>query len=316
MGKRKSHQEPGSPVAARERQLREQPDDDDHDDHDDEAEQPRDTAATTTSEKKDKQRKKAKKSKKGEKQNPDGPPLNEDVVEEEEDEGDGEGEGEGEEDAQGDKAPREMSTRGKQSARANGLRKLAARAGVIAPDDFASSAKHGLSSGVRGQDGPFNLVSINDVMRLARAPASDTAGGDSYNVPEAKLRNKHIDGTVTTKAQFILQGMVDAEVKESLLNAQRLMRFQGKSETRVAADVMGAVLDADKNFLFFSSGSLPEGIITELRKEHASDFHHLIKEEDRAKWNKVSEKRRKKRAEMGKQVQHAREQGEKVVHKA
>ncbi len=310
MGKRKSHQEPGSPVAARERQLREQPDDDDHDDHDDEAEQPRDTAATTTSEKKDKQRKKAKKSKKGEKQNPDGPPLNEEVVEEEEDEGEGEGEGEGE------KAPREMSTRGRQSARANGLRKLAARAGVIAPEDFASSAKHGLSSGVRGQDGPFNLVSINDVMRLARAPASDTAGGDSYNVPEAKLRNKHIDGTVTTKAQFILQGMVDAEVKESLLNAQRLMRFQGKSETRVAADVMGAVLDADKNFLFFSSGSLPEGIITELRKEHASDFHHLIKEEDRAKWNKVSEKRRKKRAEMGKQVQHAREQGEKVVHKA
>ena len=311
MGKRKSQQEPGSPVAARERQLREHPDDedrDDHDDHDDEAEQPQDTAATATSEKKDKQRKKSKKSK-----NPDGPPLNEEVVEEEDD---GEGEGECDEDAQGEKAPREMSTRGKQSARANGLRKLAARAGVMAPDDFASSAKHGLSSGVRGQDGPFNLVSINDVMRLARAPASDTAGGDSYNVPEAKLRNKHIHGTVTAKAQFILQGMVDAEVKESLLNAQRLMRFQGKSETRVAADVMGAVLDADKNFLFFSSGSLPEGIITELRKEHASDFHHLIKEEDRAKWNKVSEKRRKKRAEMGKQVQHAREQGEKVVHKA
>tara|TARA_B100000405_G_scaffold119106_1_gene83333 strand:+ start:324 stop:1265 length:942 start_codon:yes stop_codon:yes gene_type:complete len=313
MGKRKSHQEPGSPVAARERQLREQPDDDDNDDHDDEAEQPRDTAATTTtSDNKDKQRKKAKKSKKGEAEKRDGPPLNEEVVEEEEDDG----EGEGEEETQGEKASREMSTRGKQSARANGLRKLAARAGVMASDDFASSAKHGLSSGVRGQDGPFNLVSINDVMRLARAPASDTPGGDSYNVPEAKLRNKHIHGTVTTKAQFILQGMVDAEVKESLLNAQRLMRFQGKSETRIAGDVMGAVLDADKNFLFFSSGSLPEGIITELRKEHAGDFHHLIKEEDRAKWNKVSEKRRKKRAEMGKQVQHAREQGEKVVHKA
>lgn len=316
MGKRKSNQDPpGSPVAARERQLLEQPDDedrDDRDDHVDEAEDAQNSAATT--EKKDQQRKKAKKAKKSEEQKQDGS-LNEEVVEEEDD-GEGEGEGEGEEDAQGEKAPREMSARGKQSARANGLRKLAARAGVIAPANFATSAKNGLSSGVRGQDGEFNLVSVNDVMRLARAPASETPNGDSYDVPEAKLRNKHISGSVTTKAQFVLQGLVDAEVKETLLNAQRLMRFQGKSETRVAADVMGAVLDADKNFLFFSSGSLPEGVVTQFRKEFASDFYNMIKEEDRAKWNKVNEKRRKKRAEMGKQVQHAREQGEKVVHKA